>query len=517
MTKDELPGLFSKIVKFVRKPMTDWSNLPEPERDAAYSKQQLKEMLERKQRNDVLRHQEFDQLRKLRSCAGPVVQHLAERSSFFNSSLSSRAPDQRVGTLKKIDEIEEQMSQQWWSASEAKLSPAAATTADARAAYAVTEAVELSPRAAPFDTIVLPLAPNPATSTTHSNPSLGQTGHIGKMAMVQDPAAQAAPVFVHLPALEEASIRFASGDFLWAETLLQNLLTHSPEQPVWQALFDFYRATVQPEKFEATALAYAGDRLPPPWQASSKYVPSDHFAADQIWFCPAQWGPQSHAALLVYLARTEAPWHIDWSALRTIEEAELTKLTALFTKWHATPEQLRFIGSATLLALLSEKTPSGVASVHPAWWHLRLAVLHATGQFDAHDLAALGYCVTYETPAPVWHGVNAPHPADAPPPSITSLPKLAPPAHITLSGHVSGEANDALAALAACPHEAELVVACGPLVRVDFSAAGAILNWAAVRQAAGGHTTFCDLHHLVAVFFNVVGMDAHAAVVPRED
>ena len=67
MAKEESsPGLFSKVVKFVRNPTTDWSELSETEldRDTAYSKLQLKEMIERKRRNDFVRRREFYQQRK---------------------------------------------------------------------------------------------------------------------------------------------------------------------------------------------------------------------------------------------------------------------------------------------------------------------------------------------------------------------------------------------------------------------------------------------------------------------
>ena len=47
MAKDELPGLLSKVVKFVRNPTTDWANLSDvdAEREESFSKQQLKEMI----------------------------------------------------------------------------------------------------------------------------------------------------------------------------------------------------------------------------------------------------------------------------------------------------------------------------------------------------------------------------------------------------------------------------------------------------------------------------------------
>ena len=49
------------------------------------------------------------------------------------------------------------------------------------------------------------------------------------------------------------------------------------------------------------------------------------------------------------------------------------------------------------------------------------------------------------------------------------------------------------------------------------SAAGSVLNWAAQQQGHGRVVQFINLHRLVAVFFNVVGVNEHAWVVPRKD
>ena len=120
MAKDETTpgGLFSKVVKFVRNPSTNWTELDtkESDRESAYSKQALKEMIERKRRNDFVRKREFDMLRKLRRREAMGLSGQGDgsaRPSFFQSSMPSK-PDDRAMTLKKIDEIEAQMSMQWW-------------------------------------------------------------------------------------------------------------------------------------------------------------------------------------------------------------------------------------------------------------------------------------------------------------------------------------------------------------------------------------------------------------------
>jgi hypothetical protein len=82
------------------------------DRESSYSKQMLKEMIERKRRNDFVRKREFDMLRKMRAARCWRARTRA-RPSFFQSSMPSK-PDDRATTLKKIDEIEAQMSMQWW-------------------------------------------------------------------------------------------------------------------------------------------------------------------------------------------------------------------------------------------------------------------------------------------------------------------------------------------------------------------------------------------------------------------
>ena len=62
-----------------------------------------------------------------------------------------------------------------------------------------------------------------------------------------------------------------------------------------------------------------------------------------------------------------------------------------------------------------------------------------------------------------------------------------------------------------------LTIACDRLIRVDFAAAGAVLNWAAEQQGQGHVVQFRNLQRLVAIFFNVIGINEHAWVIPRKN
>jgi ABC-type transporter Mla MlaB component len=86
-----------------------------------------------------------------------------------------------------------------------------------------------------------------------------------------------------------------------------------------------------------------------------------------------------------------------------------------------------------------------------------------------------------------------------------------------LRGVVAGDTTALLAGLDSARDQSNnIVISCRFLVRVDFSAAGTILNWVVSRQAEGCMVQFQDVHRLVAAFFNVIGISEHARVVPRD-
>ena len=60
-------------------------------------------------------------------------------------------------------------------------------------------------------------------------------------------------------------------------------------------------------------------------------------------------------------------------------------------------------------------------------------------------------------------------------------------------------------------------VSCAKLIRVDFIAAGDLLNWVLAKQAEQRSVSFIDAHRLLALFFGAMGLDEHAKVsIPRD-
>ncbi|MDP2368381.1 STAS domain-containing protein [Rhodoferax sp.] len=594
-TKDNNSGLLSKVARFVRNPTKDWGELDnqEPEADSGYSKQALKEMIERKRQNDFVRRREFDQLRKLRRNEPTVSSDQGGRPSFFQSSLASN-PDDRAMTLKKIDEIEAQMSKQWWKGKQDEGVVAAnnfpmssnvpltqqdsfvssSQSPDRTSGFAPTQASELEPGSGaswhrPEDVPTQMGATAAAADQAGSGspriaskaPARGGRSSFGASGF---PASNLSAVEMgdNLadPDLEEAAIRFANGDDAGAEAGLLDALHATQVSPesadVWAgALFDLYRATGQQASFDRVAIEYAErfGRSAPAWFSIPDQLGRKEAAAAprpllspnmlvSAWECPSELDLQSVMDLRGRLLHARAPWSLDWTRLSAITPDALELLANMFAEWCATPVTLNFGGADALERTLRACTPSGDRTVDLLWWSLRLDALRIMRMQDDFELAALEYCITFEVSPPSWQDplcgfvreevsaaaersdVADMEGADSPqwdtgmgqaltaPMGLDAMPATV----VELTGEILGDAADALNKLQAGLLGADrLVISCARLIRVDFSAAGSILNWVAVRQAEGCQVQFREVHRLIAAFFSVIGINEHARVVLR--
>src|SRR3954469_22655360 len=96
-TKDDGSGLLSKVVKFVKNPTTNWADLDQPDsdRESSYSKQMLKEMIERKRRTHFVGKRDFNIVLKSRPDEGKGGPEPGASPAFLQSSMPSK-PDDRA-------------------------------------------------------------------------------------------------------------------------------------------------------------------------------------------------------------------------------------------------------------------------------------------------------------------------------------------------------------------------------------------------------------------------------------
>ena len=91
-------------------------------------------------------------------------------------------------------------------------------------------------------------------------------------------------------------------------------------------------------------------------------------------------------------------------------------------------------------------------------------------------------------------------------------------ASVELSGQLVGDISATLNGLNEGVGTASTVsVSCTRLIRVDFIAAGDLLNWVLTKKGENRAVHFVDAHRLVALFFGAMGINEHAKVQVRKN
>jgi ABC-type transporter Mla MlaB component len=87
---------------------------------------------------------------------------------------------------------------------------------------------------------------------------------------------------------------------------------------------------------------------------------------------------------------------------------------------------------------------------------------------------------------------------------------------VELAGQLSGDLAELLARLTQQAGNSRVIrISCALLMRVDFVAAGDLLNWVAQRHAEGREIVFHETHRLVALMFGAMGINETARVQLR--
>jgi hypothetical protein len=541
-------------------------------------KSELKAMIERKKRNDFVRKREFDMLRKVRR-EGLSPEQLAalggssKLDSESKNDAAARTPDS--GVKAKIDEIEQQMVGDGFTASGARRpndmggtragqfrqtttrpavlqrdgSATPATVQPTPAARPAAPAASPAPAAAKVDAATPQVEPARAKET--QDVSLGGLhGNVGSD--FASPFTVEVSEVAHDPELDEAVIAFANADFEQCEQALAALTAsggaRAQHAETWLVLFDLYRATGQQHKFESLALDYAQQFgwSAPQWYSLPKLVAdaaqqekplTQRSAGDIGWICPEVLDTDEVARLRSVTLQLPLPWVFDWSALKTVEPEAATHLSDLFRHWANEQLDMRWLSGERFLAVLADASPTGVKDADPAFWVLRLDALRLANRPDQFDEAAIDYCVTYEVSPPSWErtrcqvriggsGLSTQSPPLSQVSEVTTnflessiedhAGQQVQVANVELSGQLVGDIGATLAQLNAQLSSASLVmVACQRLIRVDFVAAGDLLNWVTAKRGENRSITFADAHRLVALFFGAMGINESASVRVR--
>jgi hypothetical protein len=570
-------SFFRKVARFVANPTTDWSEInsrqDDPEGDLA--KAELRAMVERKRRNDFVRKRELDMLRRIRreGLTPEQLAALASSPSRLGDEDRISEPNSKIdlGVKAKIDEIEQQMVGESFATTQAvpKQQPGFFETPTRPAAFASTIATppggeapggrvsEFStprevqrlqaptpPAAVTMGAAIPPLSDSPP-SRLPDLPALDMPLSFTLAESTPDVEVQEV---VHDPELDEAVIAFANADYDTSERSLTDLVhpggSRNLHGETWLVLFDHYRATGAQGKFEALAVEYAQQfgLSAPQWFSMPKLVAESTRQASRSpmgksaqvsWTAPASLTADDVAILQKRSETLPLPWVFDWGSLDEVEIDAAIKLRELLRVWANQAIDQRWLSGDRFLNQLKELAPVGERDTDPALWMLRLEALRLANRPDQFDEAAIDYCVTYEVSPPSWERAKCRvriggEGASTNSPAISTMQSeaqstfmdtsVAEPqvAQVELMGQLNGDISDLLRGLSNDAGEATVInISCTKLIRLDFMAAGDLLNWVLQRRSENRAVVFTDAHRLVALFFGAMGINEHAKVKVR--
>jgi ABC-type transporter Mla MlaB component len=351
----------------------------------------------------------------------------------------------------------------------------------------------------------------------------------------------------HDPELDEAVISFANADFTHSEHVLVQMTSagapRERHEDTWLVLFDLYRATGQQQRFDSLSLEFAErcDRSPPQWYSLPKLL-ADATAPQRAagsengqvgWVCPPRLDTEGLSQLASQLLQLPQPWVLDWTHLKRIEPIAAAALRQQFQQWAGEKISMRWMAADKLFDVLQEAAPVGVRDADPAFWLMRLDALRLVNRPDQFDDVAIDYCVTYEVSPPSWE------------PAVCTVRVSGPSANtrsailssvgdastsilddgtgevavttLEISGQLAGDQGALLQHLDQRLGDSKVVrICCALLIRVDFVAAGDLLNWVIAKRAEGRQVTFFDVNRLVALMFGAMGISEHVSTQLRQ-
>jgi ABC-type transporter Mla MlaB component len=194
---------------------------------------------------------------------------------------------------------------------------------------------------------------------------------------------------------------------------------------------------------------------------------------------------------------------------------------------------MRWLAADRLFEVLQESAPVGVRDADPAFWLARLDALRLVNRPDQFDEVAIDYCVTYEVSPPSWEATRCTVRVSGPSANTRSailssvgdaVTSLMDDGHgevevttLEISGQLAGDQGPLIRHLDQRLGDSKVLrISCALLIRVDFVAAGDLLNWVIAKRAEGRQITFFDVNRLVALMFGAMGINEHVSTQLRQ-
>lgn len=330
------------------------------------------------------------------------------------------------------------------------------------------------------------------------------------------------------PVIEEAAILYANRQTAATESILGQAIRNrdqaGPEVgQAWLMLFDLYRMVDNRRDFDKLAVEYraARHREPPLWSNDPADLPG-RVVAPGIVQMPGR--IDRKVARNVEAAEREYEKHervtLDFSRVVTIDaDGAQIMLDAVktFEEYFSFPFRLGRVECLTAAAREHVRPGHPDAASSEVFWLLLLEIHRICGQRDAFEKLSIDYCMAHSVSPLQWQPAAAHVGVAAATPGALEPALVQPPADaFALTGNVEGAIEKLVGELTAqATDRSMLVIDCRELVRLDFGAAGQLLNAVSAMRGRGCAVEFFQPNHLVAALLVVMGALDLARLTPR--
>lgn len=324
--------------------------------------------------------------------------------------------------------------------------------------------------------------------------------------------------------IDEAAILFANQqNDIAGQLLLDAICTDrlgSTTRTAWLMLMDFYQVTGQREAFEERAIEFASkfEASPPAWKAwqvlDETMAPQDDATTPLIIFSGKLDGAIiKHLERIHQLGERHTALRLEFKRVTAVDPIGCGLLLRTLQRIRKSGLELVIVGAAELAENIRAILQVGRRDETEAPWLLLLELLRLLDREQEFNDASMDFCVTFEVSPPPFSASEANLRVASEEPGLSADTD----GHFDMPELVSDNVGGIITAITeqAALHQ-PVVIDCQRLSRVEFGAAGRLLDGMSLLHRNGVRVEFCQVNHLVAALFRIVGLEQFCRVTVRK-
>ena len=327
------------------------------------------------------------------------------------------------------------------------------------------------------------------------------------------------------PEIEEVAILYANDQLALVEQMLQGAISEDrlggATRTAWWMLFDLYQITGKQLQFDSLSIDYASkfETSPPAWASSvsgdSKKAPSIKGATPSIAFSGVLDASVSKLLdRLQKLAEKNQIFRLEFARVTAVDPVGCVLLLGALKTLRKSETELILVGAPELVEKIRAIIEVGRRDENEAPWLLFLEILQLLNREQEFEEASLDYCITFEVSPPAF---EPPKPNKITTAAVEAVAPTQLQDRFTMPAIVQGNTAPLIQSIIDfAALNQRVLIDCSGLSRVDFTAAGQLLNGLMPLSSQGKTIEFQDVNHLVAALFNVMSINSIAQITPHK-